>query len=104
MAITATATTLTRKVIIGRLYMNGAKSSVSSIVLQMAEELIRHADKADQSIIYCRKHSELATIYKQFQKVLGTNFPFPVEKPHLDQSEWLICTQKCTETALRKRF
>ena len=90
MALTATANALTRKVVISRLCMEdpfiiyvpptktnlfyavAQKSSLNDIALQIADELIKHANKADRTIIYCRKYLEVATLNEQFQKILGT--------------------------------
>ena len=84
MALTATATATTRKVVIRRLcmqdpviiYIPPTKSNVThsviekphinAVVQQIAKELVEYRDKSCRKIIYCRKHLEVASMYEEF--------------------------------------
>ncbi|KAL5506244.1 hypothetical protein EMCRGX_G007846 [Ephydatia muelleri] len=122
MALTATATNTTRKVVISRLCMEDPvivyvpptktnitysvieKPSINVVVQQIAKELLEYGDKSCRTIIYCRKHLEVASMYEEFVKVLGESFTFPIGKPYLVMYRLVDMYTKCTENCIKEKI
>ena len=122
MALTATATNTTRKVVISRLCMEDPvivyvpptktnitysvieKPSINVVVQQIAKELLEYGDKSCRTIIYCRKHLEVASMYEEFVKVLGESFTFPIGKPYLVMYRLVDMYTKCTDNCIKEKI
>ena len=95
MALTATATKSTRKVVINRLSMINPiiisvtpnkpnimykvvdKSPIDSVVAPIVRLLRTHGTNTDRTIIYCRYCKEVVEFYEQFKEQLGAQFTSP---------------------------
>lgn len=95
MALTATATKSTRKLVIKRLSMINPvifsitpnksntvynvveKKPLEDVVVPIAQQLKTHRTKSDRVIIYCRYCREVADFYETFKQQLGKYFTSP---------------------------
>ena len=111
MALTATATESTRNHVISRLCLDDPvieyvpptktnilysvyqKSSLDTIVIKITEDLLKYKDQRERVLIYCRRHLEVASFYKQFKKTLGASFTIPVAKPDLVKAKLFLNLQ-----------
>lgn len=122
MALTATATASTRLEIISRLCMDcpiiiyepptqmnimysvSCKTSISTVCEDVAKNLLKHGNKADKMIIYCRRHLEVACIYEHCQKVLGEAFTFPAGQPNVAKYRLLDMYTRCTSVSMKAKI
>ena len=95
MALTATATVSTRRIVMKRLNMKHPviisitpdkpnilytiqqKGDMQDVVAKISEQVKRKGLTANKAIIYCCYHREVANFYELFRKQLGVHFSSP---------------------------
>lgn len=121
MALTATATKSTRRIVIQRLcmenpvivYLPPTKSNITYTVFakpELVKEMIQpivddlktKGKQAGKVLIYCRRHEEVAMMYECFQKIMQNRMLFPPGAPNLSKYRMVDMYSKCTDTGLRE--
>ena len=122
MALTATATSPTRKEIMKRLDMKKAvvvylppakpnivcvvmdKTAIEDVVQPIVKELLAKGVEASKKIIYCRTYDQVAQFYSLFYQLLGRNFTSPPGVVNLAKYRLVDMFTKCSEPHLKERI
>lgn len=122
LALTATATKSTRKVVIKRLNMKhpeiisvtpskdnviysvSNKSNMENVVEKIKDQLLCDGKNAQKLIIYCRYHREVAEMYQLFKKALGPKFTDPEGFLDLPKYRLVDMYTSVTETSVQEQI
>lgn len=121
MALTATATMMTRKEVISRLcminpiivymaptkanifYSCKSKTTISDAIAPIVQCIRERGKSTNKIIIYCRKHNDVADIYEYFKTQLGTEFTDPPGAPHnIFKYRIVDMYTSCTDNSLKE--
>lgn len=122
LALTATATKATRKIVMKRLSMKSSEivsvtpdkpnliylvqdkpNTIEDAVSPLIEKLRLHQLPSNHKIIiFCRTYDECSKMYRLFKLFLGINFTEPVGAPDLARFRTVDMFCKCTEVSVKE--
>ena len=59
---------------------------------------------AKMTIIYCRRHNEVAEVYEQLKQVMGSGFTDPPGAPNIPKYRLIDMYTSCTENSLKEEI
>ena len=124
MALTATATNVTRKEVIKHLSMNKPvivyvppiKQNISYIVRKRKDDELERLSKslasslqqdgvnAPRIIVFCRRYKECAQLYHCIKQLMGADFTKPAAMPDLHRFRLVEMYCRCTEQELKEKI
>ena len=122
MALTATATRITRAEVLKRLNMHGCemvcrsphkgnicfhvkeKPDLTVAMMPIVENLKLWRATMSRTIIYCKRYEEVTTIYRLFKRLMGKSFTEPVSAPDLPQYRLVDMYTKCTDVSVKEKI
>lgn len=122
MALTATATIATKQVIIRSLSMHKPvivslppvnsniiysvmkKKDIEAVFTPICDKIKEQGQSTERIIIFCRKYSEVTTLYFFFKRTLKEHFTFPTGSPDLVQNRVVDMYTSCTHSTVKDQI